>query len=166
MYPIFCIALWVMEHMYHAWRVQMLISQLTVVDNFFFFLWPLPRGLSARKCMCMLWMSRCNKKTERSQWRGKWIGVRVCSSARRDKRDRVLMMGEAWDTLFKGVQACWHGNGCREPIPLIYCHGRSYYRGRRGSRLVCFCPDHGYISQKTAGQDHFGHFWSLRLVWF
>ena len=43
-------------------------------------------------------------------------------------------------------------------------HGRSYYRGRRGSRLVCFWPDHGYIPQKTAGQGHFGHFWSLRLV--
>ena len=43
-------------------------------------------------------------------------------------------------------------------------HGRSYYRGRRGSRLVCFCPDHGYIPQKTAGQGHFGHFWSLRLI--
>ena len=27
-----------------------------------------------------------------------------------------------------------------------------------------FCPDHGYIPQKTAGQGHFGHFWSLRLV--
>ena len=27
-----------------------------------------------------------------------------------------------------------------------------------------FCPDRGYISQKTAGQDHFGHFYSLRLV--
>ena len=45
-------------------------------------------------------------------------------------------------------------------------HGRSYYKGRRGSRLICFCPDHGYIPQKTAGQGNFGHFWSLRLVWF
>ena len=46
----------------------------------------------------------------------------------------------------------------------MHNHGRSYYRGRRGDRLVCFCPDHGYIPQKTAGQGHFGHFWSLRLV--
>ena len=30
--------------------------------------------------------------------------------------------------------------------------------------LVCFCPDHGYTSQKAADRDHFGHFWSLRLV--
>ena len=30
--------------------------------------------------------------------------------------------------------------------------------------LVWFCPDHGYISQKTAGQGHFGHFWSLCLI--
>ena len=56
------------------------------------------------------------------------------------------------------------------PSPLhmhtFSLHGRSYYRGRRGSRLVCFWPDHGYTPQKTAGQSHFSHFWSLRLVWF
>ena len=49
-------------------------------------------------------------------------------------------------------------------VHTLINHGRSYCRGRRGSRLVCFCPDHGYIPKKTTGQGHFGHFWSLRLV--
>ena len=40
-------------------------------------------------------------------------------------------------------------------------HGRSYYRGRRGSRLVCFCPDHGYIPKKNCWS---GSFWSVLVT--
>ena len=65
-------------------------------------------------------------------------------------------------------RVCLGGQGGREREREVEggyeSHGRSYYRGRQGSRLVCFCPDHGYTPQKTAGQGHFGHFWSLRLV--
>ena len=58
-----------------------------------------------------------------------------------------------------GITMCMH-------LEVYFCtlpHGRSYYRGRRGASSV-FCPDHGYIPQKTAGQGYFGLFWSLHLV--
>ena len=51
-----------------------------------------------------------------------------------------------------------------DTIITIQTHGRSYYRGRRGSCLVCFCPDHRYTPQKTAGQGHFGHFGHFLLL--
>ena len=43
----------------------------------------------------------------------------------------------------------------------LHLHGRSYYRGRRGSRLICFCPDHGYIPQKNWWS---GSFWSFLVT--
>ena len=60
------------------------------------------------------------------------------------------MMGEAWDTFIKGVQACWHGNGCREPIPLIYCSWEIavldissgiYYRDEWHGMIIAHVPD-------------------------